>query len=65
MIIRYSIFLTAFLLITMSSCNSSNATDFKESLDQSERKAFNIIVGKKGSGEKNWNISKKKIIKTL
>ncbi|MFB9110079.1 hypothetical protein ACFFVK_15955 [Flavobacterium gyeonganense] len=36
----------------MSSCNSSNATDFKESLDQSERKAFNIIVGKKGSGEK-------------
>ncbi|MBZ4040996.1 hypothetical protein [Flavobacterium hibisci] len=36
----------------MSSCNSSNATDFKESLDKSERKAFDIIVGKKGSGEK-------------
>lgn len=52
MINSCSIFLTAFLFITMISCNSSNAIDFKESLDQSERRAFDIIVGKKGSGEK-------------
>ena len=49
---RISILLTVFLFITMSSCKSSKAVDFKGSLDQSERKAFDIIVGKNGSGEK-------------
>ncbi|WP_417941232.1 hypothetical protein [Flavobacterium sp. RS13.1] len=63
-IIRYSIFITAFLFITMSSCHSSNATDFKESLDQSERKAFNIIVGKKGSGEKKLEYLQKEDYKS-
>jgi len=36
----------------MSSCKSSKAVDFKESLHQSERRAFDIILGKEGSGEK-------------
>jgi hypothetical protein len=36
----------------MSSCESSKAIDFKKSLAQSERKAFDIILGKEGSGEK-------------
>ncbi|MCR4030674.1 MULTISPECIES: hypothetical protein [Flavobacterium] len=49
---KFGIFLTAFLFITMSSCKSSKATDFKESLDRSERSAFNIILGKEGWGEK-------------
>lgn len=49
---RYGIFLTAFLFITISSCESSKAVDFKESIDQSERRAFEIILGKEGSGEK-------------
>ncbi|HEU0125076.1 MAG TPA: hypothetical protein VFQ56_02105 [Flavobacterium sp.] len=49
---KFGIFLTAFLSITMSSCKSSEAADFKESLHQSERRAFDIILGKEGSGEK-------------
>lgn len=52
MIMRYGIFLTAFLFITMSSCQSPKVADFNESLDRSERKAFDIILGKEGSGEK-------------
>ncbi|WP_281233285.1 hypothetical protein [Flavobacterium gelatinilyticum] len=48
---RFGIFLTSFLFIIISSCKSSRAADFKESLDQSERRAFEIIVGKEGSGE--------------
>lgn len=36
----------------MSSCNSSKATDFKKALEQSEHRAFDIIVGKNGSEEK-------------
>lgn len=49
---RYGIFLTAFVFITMISCQSSKVADFNESLDRSERKAFDIILGKEGSGEK-------------
>lgn len=60
---RLSIFITAFLLITMSSCKSSKAVDFKESLDQYERKAFDIIVGKKGSGEKKLEYLEKEDFK--
>lgn len=52
---RLGIYITAFLFITMSSCESSNAADFKESINQSERRAFEIILGKKGSGEKKLN----------
>ncbi|RZK48518.1 MAG: hypothetical protein EOO87_20485 [Pedobacter sp.] len=48
----FNIFITAFLFITMSSCVSPKASDFKESLAKSERKAFDIILGKEGSGEK-------------
>lgn len=36
----------------MSSCESTKAIDFKKSLAQSERRAFDIILGKEGSGEK-------------
>ncbi|WP_134145522.1 hypothetical protein [Flavobacterium sp. 270] len=49
---RFSIFITAFLFITISSCVSSKASDFKESLAKSERQAFDIILGKEGFGEK-------------
>lgn len=49
---KFGLFITVFLLITMSSCQSSEAIHFKESLDKSERQAFNIILGKEGSGEK-------------
>lgn len=49
---RFGIFITTLLFITMSSCVSSKATEFKESLAQSERKAFDIILGKEGWGEK-------------
>lgn len=49
---KFSLLLPFFLLILMSSCESSKAIDFKKSLAQSERKAFDIILGKEGSGEK-------------
>lgn len=49
---KFSILLTAFLFLTVISCKSSKATDFKESLDRSERRAFDIILGKEGPGEK-------------
>lgn len=52
---RFGIYITAFLFITMSSCESSNAADFKKSLNKLERRAFEIILGKKGSGEKKLN----------
>lgn len=52
---RFSIFITAFLFITMSSCVSPKASDFKESLAKSERQAFDIILGKEGFGEKKLN----------
>ncbi|GAA3757212.1 hypothetical protein [Flavobacterium ginsengiterrae] len=52
---RFSLFVTAFLFITLSSCKSSKAVDFKESLAKSERRAFDIILGKNGSGEKKLN----------
>ncbi|MBZ4033741.1 hypothetical protein K6T82_03125 [Flavobacterium sp. 17A] len=45
-------FLTAFLFVTISSCKSSKAADFNDSLVRAERRAFEIIVGKEGSGEK-------------
>ncbi|MFD1605435.1 hypothetical protein ACFSJW_02450 [Flavobacterium artemisiae] len=49
---KFSILLSFFLLILMSSCEPKKAIDFKKSLAQSERKAFDIILGKEGSGEK-------------
>ncbi|SFD99179.1 DUF2461 domain-containing protein [Flavobacterium phragmitis] len=52
MMMRLNISITVLLIITMSSCKSSKATDFMELLDQSERRAFAIVVGKNGSGEK-------------
>lgn len=56
---RFSIFLAAFLFITMNSCESSKAADFKKLLDRSERKAFEIILGKEGSGQKKLNCLEK------
>jgi hypothetical protein len=49
---KFGILLTAFLFLTMISCKSNKAADFKKSLDQYERKAFDIVLGKEGSGER-------------
>lgn len=42
----------AFLLISITSCQSRKASDFRETIDQQERVAFNIVVGKDGPEEK-------------
>ncbi len=52
---RFGIYITAFLFIIITSCESSKAADFKESINQSERRAFKIILGKEGPGEKKLN----------
>ncbi|CAM3742652.1 hypothetical protein [Flavobacterium chungbukense] len=52
---RFSIYLTAFLFIIISSCKSSKTADFKESINQWERRAFEITIGKEGPGEKKLN----------
>ena len=49
---KFGILLTAFLFLTMSSCQSSKAVDFKNSLEESQRRASEIILGKEGPGEK-------------
>lgn len=52
MMMKYGIFLLAILSITMNGCESSKVADFNKSLERSERKAFQIIVGKEGSENK-------------
>ncbi|WP_289660247.1 hypothetical protein [Flavobacterium panacagri] len=49
---KLTICLAAFLFLTLSACKSSDAADFKKSLDRSERRAFEIVIGKEGPGEK-------------
>ncbi|MBW1656707.1 hypothetical protein [Flavobacterium quisquiliarum] len=49
---RFPTCVTVFLLLALGSCKSSKVADFKKSLDQSERRAFEIVVGKEGPGEK-------------
>ncbi|MBF4486343.1 hypothetical protein [Flavobacterium sp. CSZ] len=49
---KFGIWLTAFLFVTINSCQSSKAIDFKESLEESQRRASEIILGKEGPGEK-------------
>jgi len=48
---KFGILLTTILIIAVS-CKSSKALAFKESLDQFERKAFEIVLGKEGPAEK-------------
>ncbi|PAM96352.1 hypothetical protein B4N84_02710 [Flavobacterium sp. IR1] len=55
MMMRFGIFITAFLSILITSCKSSKAVDFKESFNQFERRAFEITIGKEGPGEKKLN----------
>lgn len=55
MMMRFGIFITAFLSILITSCKSSKAADFKESFHQFERRAFEITIGKEGPGEKKLN----------
>lgn len=52
MMMKYGIFLLAILFIAMNGCESSKVADFNKSLERSERKAFQIIVGKEGSENK-------------
>ncbi|QSW89239.1 hypothetical protein J0383_00135 [Flavobacterium endoglycinae] len=49
---KFSVFIPFFLLVMMSSCESSRAIDFKKSLSQSERRLFQIVLGKDSWGEK-------------
>jgi hypothetical protein len=43
------IFSLAFLLISLTSCKSPKASDFREAIIQKERVAFVIVLGKHGS----------------
>ncbi|KFF03194.1 hypothetical protein [Flavobacterium reichenbachii] len=49
---KFGILLAAFLFLIISSCKSSKSVDFKESIDQSQHRAFEIILGKEHLGKK-------------
>lgn len=49
---KIKIFLLAFVLLVINSCKSPKAAEFRESITQKERVAFQIILGKDGPESK-------------
>lgn len=60
---KRNIFIVIFLLVSLLSCKSRKAMEFREAIVQKENSVFNILVGEKGTEEEKLRCLMKKDFK--